>query len=157
MQDAKQRQSGGIIAFIVVGVVLAALLGGAIYASKQQGRVASKTDTVATNDQKTDDTSTETPQNDTSKDDDKNESTSGSGNSNPAPAPAQPAPTTPQPTTPAPGSGPGSSVPTTGPSHIATTGPEDAVVPGLGLALLAAGIVSYRRSHVAVRVQALKQ
>ena len=156
MQDAKQRQSGGIVVFIVVGLVLASLLGGAIYFSKQQGRVASRTDTVATNDQKTDDTSTENPQNDTAKDDDKNESTSGSGNTNPTPAPSQPAPQ-PQSSTPAPGSGSGSSVPTTGPSHIASTGPEDAIMPGIALALLAAGLISYRRSLVAVRDQALKQ
>lgn len=151
MQDAKQRQSGGVIVFIVVGLVLAALLGGAIYFSKQQGRVASRTDTVATNDTKTDDTSTETPQNDTTKDDDKNESTSGTGNTTPAPAPA-----TPQPTTPAAGSISGSAVPTTGPSNIATTGPSDAIVPALGLALLAAGAISYRRSRLTLHAAALK-
>ena len=157
MQDAKQRQSGGIVVFIVVGLVLASLLGGAIYLSKQQGRVASRSDTVATNDQKTDDASTETPQNDTSKDDDKNESASGSGNSSPAPAPT-PAPAPSQPTTPVTGgNGSSSTMPTTGPSHIATTGPEDAIIPGIALALLAAGLISYRRSLVAVRAQALKQ
>ncbi len=143
MQQASDRQFGGIIVFILVGVILAALLGGAIFASKQQGRIASRTDTVATNDQKTEDTATETPQNDTVKDDDSNE--------------AQPATTSPQPQSTAPGGGSDTSVPSTGPTHIASTGLEDAFSPAIGLALVAAGVVSYRRSHIAVRARALSQ
>ena len=40
------NQRGGIVSFVVVGVVLAGLLAGALYLSKQQGREA-RTDTPA--------------------------------------------------------------------------------------------------------------
>lgn len=40
------KQTGGIVSFVVVGVVLAGLLAGALYLSKQQGREA-RTDTPA--------------------------------------------------------------------------------------------------------------
>lgn len=151
MQNASDRQFGGVIVFIIVGLVLAGLLGGAIYASKQQGRIASQTGTVATNDQKTGDASTDTPQNDTANNttnEDKSSSTSTD-----APSPQS---TPDSQTTTTPGRGAGEPVPATGPTHIASTGPEDVIAPGLGLTMLAAGFVSYRRSQATLRTAALK-
>ncbi len=152
MQNASDRQFGGVIVFIIVGLVLAGLLGGAIYASKQQGRIASQTGTVATNDQKTDNTSTEAPQNDTAN----NTTNEDKGSSTTTDAPSSSSTSDSQTTT-TPGRGAGEPVPATGPTHIASTGPEDAIVPGLGLAMLAAGFVSYHRSHRAIRTRALRQ
>lgn len=151
MQNASDRQFGGVIVFIIVGLVLAGLLGGAIYASKQQGRIASQTGTVATNDQKTGNTSTEAPQNDTAN----NTTNEDKGSSTTTDSPSSQSTSGSQTTTP--GGGAGEPVPATGPTHIASTGPEDAIVPGLGLAMLAAGFVSYHRSHRAIRTRALRQ
>ena len=146
MQNATRRQAGGIIVFLLIGLVLAALLGGGIYFSKQQGRVASRTDTVAT------DTTLDAAESGTNKESNADTPSQSSPNT------SQPETSTPAPTAPAPTSATGSqAVPSTGPSDIAATGPSDVIVPMLALSLLAGGLISYYRSAIAVRTQALKR
>lgn len=169
MQQASDRQRGGILAFIIVGLALAVLLGGAIYASKQQGRVASQASTVAVDTQKegdnTDKTSDTSSQNNTNKDESSqgtsNTENSGSSDSSSqstqqaSPSTSQSGSSTQNSQDNVASTGP-SSVASTGPSNIASTGPSDIIVPGLGVALLAGGIISYRRSASAVRSRALR-
>lgn len=145
MQNGTRRQAGGILVFILVGIALAALLGGGIYLSKQQGRVASQTDIVATDTAKTDDTTSDAAPNGANKDDEVKVT--------PQPQTANPTPTTPAPTPDRNVAG----VPATGPSNIAATGPSDVIVPMLAVSLLAGGAISYHRSTLAVRTQALKR
>lgn len=166
MRRNHNQQSGGIVSFIVVGFVLAALLGGGIILSKQQARVASRADTVAVNKTGADNTATDTAPTDTapadtSKD---NKPVGDGGNQNPQPTtqdPATPPPSRVQDAAPtAPRTGPSAgyddAVPQTGPSQIAATGSEDALVPTAAvLALMAAGLVSYRRSSSKLRTTAL--
>lgn len=156
MQNGTKRQAGGILAFILIGLVLVALLGGGIYFSKQQGRVASRADTVATDTTSADDKTSDTAQNGTTKGNDVEGTTTPPAQS--SPNTSQPQAATPAPVTPAPTSATGTqAVPATGPSHIAATGPSDVIVPMVALSLLVGGVISYYRSAIAFRTQALKR
>jgi len=146
-----KRQAGGAITFVIIGVVLAALFGGALLFSKQQGRTASTAqspsiaqDEAANNKDAPSEpvqSPTETPV---------------------TPEPATPVtPVAPVQNTPAPTPAPASSapstttMPTTGPSNIAETGPADTLLFAVALALLAAGMTAYVRSARALREHAL--
>lgn len=145
MQSDSDRQAGNVIAFIIVGIVLAALLGLGIYVSKQQGRVASQTDTVSVNtsEKETDDATTQNGQ-------------AGQDASDPAPSEGTPTPQS-QATTPtAPVNTPQQQVPHTGPSSIASTGPAESAVTALALGLITIGLLSYLRSQRSFRKSALK-
>lgn len=155
MQTDRGRQTGNVVAFIVVGVALAALLGFGIYVSKQQGRTASQTDTVAV---KTDDAQQKSGANqqqggseEKSENTPANESTnteqSGSSSAASTAAPADSTQTQ---------EGQASQVPHTGPSSIASTGPADSVLPAIALGFVTVGIFSYARSQRSLRHAALK-
>jgi len=152
MNNQSDSQRGGILAFLLVGVLLTVLLAGGIYASKNQGRNAA-TQPVSTNTQP--DTSkkdagtttkdqSKTPAEDMAKKPDQ---------ATPKPAtPTTPAPSTPKPTT----SPQPSGIANTGPSEIASTGPTDTLLSIVALALTAGGASAYRRSVQRMRLAALK-
>jgi len=156
MQTDSGRQTGNVIAFIIVGIALAGLLAGGIYISKQQGRVASRTDTVSV------DTSGESSKTG----EEKTQEGATPPAQQPAQTPQQPAQTTPQPQSAPPvattgpsgdaSSTPQPQVPHTGPSSIASTGPADGVLPAITFGLLTIGLLSYLRSSRTYRSTALK-
>ena len=147
-----QKQRGGILAFVLVGVVLAVLLGGGIYLSKNHGRQAALAPTAdtppaTTSEQKEPDTNqpdtSSASQNNTSDAQNQQQSqpqqnTQNSNNQRST----QPAP---------------NSVASTGPSTIASTGPTDGVVAIVALTALTAGVSTYRRSLTRMRSAALRQ
>lgn len=151
MQTDSGRQSGNVIAFIIVGIALAALLAGGIYASKQQGRVASRADTVAVNTEDSSKNESENQEKSEAPKDESSQSQNTQQSQNPAPA----APANNNSTS---GSGASSQgeMPHTGPSTIASTGPADGLVATAALGLLTVGTISYVRSQRSFRSSALK-
>lgn len=151
MQTDSGRQSGNVIAFIIVGIALAALLAGGIYASKQQGRVASRADTVAVNTEDSSKNESEAQEKSEAPKDESSQSQNTQQSQNPAPA---------APANNNSNSGSGSAsqpqVPHTGPSSIASTGPEDGILPAVTFGLLTIGVISYVRSQRSLRSSALK-
>lgn len=141
MQSSKGRQVGKIGIFIVVGLILAGLLGGGIYFSKQQGKLANNTNHIQV--------ANETPQssqNQSTSQNDTGSSTAGMANHQP-PATDQTQVNT----------GETEQVPHTGPSAIATTGPEDTVFLMIAVALLSASCVAYVRSNRLLKMSALNK
>jgi len=147
MGQRQSNQFGGVAVFIVVGVVLAALLGGGIYLSKQQGRSA-RLAGAPTNGQQTPETENQPQEG----------SPSPEQTQPPVPNPSEQNPPQNQPQNPPSGGtqNPSPALPGTGPTHIAETGPSDMLVPLAGLSLGAAGVVSYRRSRARLVRSALK-
>lgn len=154
-----QRERGGILAAVVVGVVLCALLAGAIATSKNQGRHASTAQTATT--VKSDDKTGTQKQpelapikENTATKDTKDDKNTGSTDTK---KPEQPTPqqTTPPAKTP-PTPQPTHQVANTGPSDIATTGPGDVIFTAISLAALTAAITAYRRSHTNLVTRALR-
>jgi cytoskeletal protein RodZ len=157
--DNQSRESGGVLGFIIITLVLIGLLAGGLWFIKNRYDVAAKVDTVSQNvkdeaNKATDtkDDSTEQKKPDASAGTSTNNGTNpGTGATNtpsqtqtPAPTPNTTQNNTPAASTPAPQP---ASVATTGPSHIASTGPEDVVVNGFLLAgLLIVGHL-YRQSR----------
>lgn len=134
------KQAGGIVSFVVIGLVLAGLLGGGLYLSKQQARQARDTDT--TTPQVTAETDTESGATD------KGNDAPATNGPQAAPKPAEPTPQTPQSrntpaTRPAPAAGGTNRVATTGPSDtIPATGPTETAA--LVLSLVVLTFASYR-------------
>lgn len=114
-------QAGGIVTFVVIGLVLAGLLGGGLYASKQMGRA-----------DRTNDSSTpQVAQNEDNTQSEDEEAAAGRDSDETAPATTTPKPETkPAPTTPA---------PTTPTNRVATTGPSD-TLPATGPAETGAAV-----------------
>jgi cytoskeletal protein RodZ len=131
------KQAGGIVSFVVIGLVLAGLLGGGLYFSKQQARQARDSDTT-TPQVTANETNTESGAND--KGSDTATDTPAATTQETKPKPATPAPQTPrqnQPATPAPATGGTNRVATTGPSDsIPATGPKETTAALMALAFL---------------------
>lgn len=119
--NIQDKERGGIVVFAIVGVLLAGLLIGGLYLSKNQARIArdNESPTVAIDTAKeAEEAEEKSPA--TTKDETKN---------TPAPAPSTPAPkpdTSTKPATPAAPSVPSTRLPTSGPSSaVPATGPAD--------------------------------
>lgn len=141
------RQSGSIASFIVIGLVLAGLLVAGLYFSKERGRVA-----VNGGDESSQQTEETKP--DDNKEEANPETDGSNGTTNPQTDESTPPAATGQPDsddqTPT-GQTP-STAPATGPSEIASTGPEDTLAAQL-IAILAVSLAigSYtvsRRTYV---------
>lgn len=109
------KQAGGIVSFVVIGLVLAGLLGGGLYLSKQQARQARDSDTT-------------TPQVTVNEKETETESgAAGADEERDVPATTTPQ-TTPKPAAPAPQNRPEASAPAIGSTNrVATTGPSDSI------------------------------
>ena len=156
MSNRVNGQSGGILVFVLVGMVLTALLAGGIYASKNQGRAAVVNQpTAVTTEPKAPNTTKPdaSPAPTTPKKDAPTQTT-------PQPAaPSNPTPTpkpTPAPSTTAPAPSQPSGIANTGPSSIASTGPEDVLFTVVALSVIAATASAYRLSVQRMRLAALK-
>lgn len=145
----KDNQAGGIVSFVVVGLVLVGLLAGGLYYSKYQGRQARNNETS-------------TPQVTTTTSDKKDEAkpenmagqtpqpTSPSGSNQTAPK------ATPQPT-PAPAQ-PTDRVATTGPSEdIPSTGPRETSAVVLVVSLLTFAATAFVHSRRQLRTTSLRR
>lgn len=152
-----QRERGGILAAVVVGVVLVALLSGAIALSKNQGRQASTNQSVSV---KTDDNATTQKQSEPQSTQHKDNSGNASDTAKPETPKAQPStpaqPSAPQNTAPPAPKPQDSHIATTGPSDIATTGPGDVLFTTLALAALTATATAYWRSRRQMLARALR-
>jgi FtsZ-interacting cell division protein ZipA len=109
------KQAGGIVSFVVIGLVLAGLLGGGLYFSKQQARQARDSDTT-------------TPQVTVNEKETETESgAAGTDEERDVPATTTPQ-TTPKPATPAPQAAQPQRQPATDTTNrVATTGPSDSI------------------------------
>lgn len=146
-----RREQGNIIVYVVIGVVLVGLLAGAIYLAKNQARVARDGGN---------ETSTQAPAGDVGNkatDDNKADSGQPSDQEGKPPTPAadestdtqnenQAAPSEEQEAARG-GERQDETVPTTGPSTIASTGPEDFIGTAAVLAILLTAITAYLKSH----------
>jgi flagellum-specific peptidoglycan hydrolase FlgJ len=123
----RNNERGGIVVFAVVGVLLVGFLAGALYLGKQGGETAKQnkpapiaidTEKEATKDAES---STRTPKEEAE-----------SKPATPAPAPEKPEPQqqTPAPATPSTSTAPSrvATVPNSGPSQVAATGPSDSLL-----------------------------
>lgn len=139
----RTHQSGAVLTFIIVAVVLTFVVIGTAYFVKQKGEQARKEQAIAQADKliKEQDTSTTKPTDSSAK------SSSEASTDKPAPAPSEsktPAPTTSAPTTPS---------PTPAPSDQATlpiTGPESDVTRILAIGLIVASSAAYVSSRRAL-------
>ncbi len=143
------KERGGIVSFVVVGLLLAGLLLGGLYWSKHQARLAYKGDDKPTTQTVTptrDDESDKTPST-------VNDATS-TEESNPAPAtsttPARPTTNTPKPQPKTP-----STVTTTGPSTVAETGTSDTAAITAVMGILAFAVTRFVQARRRVLSSAL--
>lgn len=123
------KQSGGVVSFVVVTVVLAGLLAGGLYFSKHQARVARESDTttpVVTNNAKEGEGENKPAQDDASSATENRTNEANKKEDTGVTAPSADSTTTPQ-----------SRVAATGPpDEIPTTGPRETSVAVFGTALL---------------------
>jgi cytoskeletal protein RodZ len=155
----KSNQRGGVVSFVIVALALAGLLGGGLYLSKHQARLARDGNTttpqvtITKPDNKKDDSATKKPE----------ETTVKPATTEPRDSTTQqPAATTPKPTpattTPAAQTPATNRVANTGPSEpLPETGPSEVVVVTIGLSALA--FTGYRllQSRRSLQRAALKQ
>lgn len=152
--DNQSRESGGVLGFIIITLVLIGLLAGGLWFIKNRYDLAAKVDTVSQNVK--DETNKVTENKDQPSEQNNPDGSAGTntntGTTNqptqtqttPAPTPSTARNTAPAASTPTPQP---TSVATTGPSHIASTGPEDVFLNGFLLAgLLIVGHL-YRQSR----------
>lgn len=152
MIDRQTNQSGSVVAFLVVGAVLASLLVGGIYFVNQRGNIARSGESgpvAVTSDKKTEGNGTKketspssTPQ--PAKNDDAKKETTPSRSTTPAPTQSS---TTPQASAP-------TQVPTTGRTapvevqgQLPVTGPMDTAAQVAAGAILLAGVIAYLKSY----------
>ena len=150
------NQRGGIVSFIIVGVVLAGLLGGALFFSKQQGRQA-RDATPAPQIAKNSDNSS-----DSTKKDDKPAETAPKIDTTKSDQPATTAvPTTPKPATPtAPATSSTSTdrVANTGPSaELPSTGPAETTAVVIALGALTFAGYKFMTARRSLRASALRK
>lgn len=144
-------QRGGIISFVVVAVVLAGLLAGGIYFSKQQGREArnnTPAPQIAERDEEVAEERADEP------------ATQPEGGTTREASPQTPAPTAPQQSRSGTTESPGSTtdrVATTGPSDIPSTGPAGTVAATVALAGLTFGLYRHASSRRSLRDAALRK
>lgn len=119
----KNNQAGGIVGFVVIGLVLVSLLAGGLYVSKTQGRQARENDTSTPQvaaPQKPKETTKPAPKQQTPHSTDQKGKTAPAGNTS---QPAQNSTTrpAPQPTNQVATTGPSDDIPSTGPGETAAT------------------------------------
>lgn len=141
---SSSRQSGSVITFVVIGLVLTGLLLGGLYVSKERARNVATTDT---SEQKP----TPAPSEDKDQDTAQNGTKPDTASENKPQTTTPPATTQP---TPAPSA---ATVPGTGPSHIASTGAEDSILVR-AIIVLAVGlsVTSYAVSRRELLITALR-
>ena len=154
MSDRQYNQHGGVLVFVLVGVVLTALLAGGIYVSKNQGRAAVVNPAPITSTPEPKKPIAEMNKNDTPQQAPKKDAPATPQQNAPKQT-TPPANTTPQPTTGIANTGP-SAIATTGPSALPSTGPNDALFSVVVLGVLAATVTAYRLSSQRMHAAALK-
>lgn len=138
------REQGGVIAYIIVGVVLLGLLAGGVYLAKQQARIARDSGEPGTQaPAETQNGQEERQPPETQQPGEQDEETT------PAPAPRDDETETGNgaaPVTPSDGDD-DAAMPTTGPNNIAATGPEDFVASLVAVAVIGGASTAYLASH----------
>lgn len=144
-QQFKER--GGILNFVIVGAVLTILLFGGIMLAKQQARMARGADNPGTAV-----TETEKPSENKPEETKNNPNNNASGGDNPVAAPGR----TNNGTAPNNNNNAADRLPVSGPSEIASAGPEEMLAPLVTLALVTAAVYANRKSQKSLRASALK-
>lgn len=138
--NVSQKEQGGVLSFIIIGLVLTVLLVGGVLLAKQQARLARSDTGTSTTQDLSNDTSApadETPQSD-------NPATGGTSSGDSSDST---------------GLGDNNSLPTSGPSGVDTipsAGPANIMAGAVGLGAATAGVYMYVQSSRRVRSSALK-